>query len=182
MKVLSIIFIPALMLVFAGCSVISKEVRTQVDRSVTVEMVRAAPEDFRGTGVLWGGRILESTNLEDSTEIEVLELALAVDDTPKEDSPSGGRFIVRAPGFLDTSIFEPDRFVTVAGVVEGSETRKIGRMDYVYPIVKPLELKLSKPERERRYYDYPPPWWWYPPYDPLYPYHPWRYPYHPYYP
>jgi len=173
----------------AGCgSVISAKVAETADRSVEIRMVQAAPASFKGTTVLWGGVILSTSNLESSTEIEVLETALSYNDVP-DGEESRGRFIIRNPGYLDAEVFKTGKLVTVAGTVEGVEKRKIGRMEYPYPVVRAIEIKLSTPpgEIEHDYF----PWWPYSPYPygpgypythPYPPYAPYPGPYYPYYP
>ncbi|MBI5888641.1 MAG: Slp family lipoprotein [Deltaproteobacteria bacterium] len=133
----------------SGCgSVMSEAVLKKVDRGLTLDIVRAKPDAYAGRGVLWGGIILASENMEDSTEIEVLETELFSDDTPQSESQSlsKGRFIIKAEKFLDTAVFKPAKRVTVAGVVKGARTGKIGKMDYTYPVVTPMELKLFDPQ------------------------------------
>ena len=135
--------------VLAGCgSVMSEVALKKVDRGLTLDIVRAKPDAYAGRNVLWGGIIVASENMEDSTEIEVLETELFYDDTPQSESQSlsKGRFIIKAEKFLDTAVFKPAKRVTVAGVVKGAQTRKIGKMDYIYPIVMPMELKLFDPQ------------------------------------
>lgn len=133
----------------AGCgSVMSEGALKKVDRGLTLDIVRAKPDAYAGRNVLWGGIILVSENMEDSTEIEVLETELFSDDTPQSESQSlsKGRFIIKAEKFLDTAVFKPAKRVTVAGVVKGARTGKIGKMDYTYPVVTPMELKLFDPQ------------------------------------
>ncbi|MBI5826915.1 MAG: Slp/YeaY family lipoprotein [Deltaproteobacteria bacterium] len=173
--------ISAALLLVAGCSVISKEARKDVDRDITVDMVQSNPELYRGRKVLWGGVIMSSENLEHSTVIEVLETELNMDDRPADGS-SRGRFLIESPKFLDTDIFKAHARVTVAGTIKRVEVRKIGRMDYAYPVVTPMEISLT-PASEYRRRETPPPWFYspyypYPPYGPYYPY----YPYHPWWP
>ncbi len=182
-RVVSIVLLAA---VITGCaSVVSKDTLSEVSREVTPNAVQADPERFIGSKVVWGGIIISSENLEQSTVIEVFQTELSSTDRPKKAPPKGpgSRFLIESPGFLDTVIYKPDTGITVAGIVEGVKTGKIGKMDYPYPIVKPLEMHLFD-MTEYEYEDVPP-FWYYPPpfppyYDPYWPYY--RNPYWPYYP
>lgn len=186
MKTLSLILT---FLMVAGCSVISKETRKEVDPDITLDMVQKNPDQYIGKKVLWGGIILSSENLEKTTEIEVLETELGYDQRP-ENGQSRGRFLIESNRYLDTSIYKENKRITAAGTVQRVETRKIGRMDYLYPVISPIEMKLSEKPPEDAYsgmapwYGYGP----YGPYGPAYPYpgypfgpYPWGpYPYWPY--
>lgn len=172
MKLFTAIALVFFITVMSGCgSVISRNVLDTVDRNVTLELVQANPGAYTGKNVVWGGVIVASENLEKATEIQVLETSLAWDDTPEgpEQGVSRGRFIIESPGYLDTAIFKEGKLITAAGTVKGVKTRKIGKMDYYFPVIFPVELKISEPLPDINYYDYPPPWWWYEPYDPFWP-------------
>lgn len=163
--------------VLAGCSVMPKSVLRAVDRDITLDQVQANPEQYIGSNVLWGGIVLGAENLEDATEIEVIETSLAFDERPRNGA-SRGRFIVRAPGFLDTNIYSKDKRVTVAGTVKAVERRRIGRMEYPYPVLEPIELRLFDPTEDKYLYQDP---YFYGPFYPYGPYGPFH-PFGPYYP
>jgi len=166
----------------AGCSVLPRSVLKEADRDITLDMVQSNPERLVGSKVIWGGVILNSENLENVTEIEVLETELSFDERPKNGS-SKGRFIIQSPGYLDTNIYSKSKKITVAGTVKGIERRKIGKMDYPYPIITPIEVRAFEPLPER----YMDPYYYggyggpYGPYGPSYPYGP-TYPFGPYSP
>ena len=181
MRVITLISLFFIMGAVSGCgSVISKGLLKEVNRDLTIEAVQSAIGQHRGQRVLWGGVIITSENLKGATEIEVLETPLTWGDVPANsvEGGSGGRFIIEAPKYLDTAIYSEGRLVTVAGAVKGLVTRKIGMMDYQYPVITPIELKIFKPTKELGYYNDP--WvdpfyyWGYPgyPYNPWYPGYP----------
>jgi len=145
----------AMIALLSGCtSIISGNVLKGVDRGLTLELVQANPNAFKGKRVLWGGLIVSTTNLENVTEIEVLETALAYNDVPT-DGKSRGRFIVSVNGYLDAAVYKEGQGLTVAGSIKGVSVRKIGKMDYAYPVVTPIELKVSEPYTEDYNYNYP---------------------------
>ena len=147
-----------------GCaSVLSKEALMGADRTLTVDAAQTAPDKHIGKKAVWGGVILSSENLENTTEIEVLETPLSYDDAPAESEAkvSRGRFIIEAPGYLDTAIYKIEARITVSGVIKGIVKKKLGRMEYGFPVITPNEIKLFPPPRRRKspkvvyYYGYP---------------------------
>lgn len=139
----------------SGCaSVLSKEALMGADRTLTVDAAQTAPEKHIGKKAVWGGVILSSENLENTTEIEVLETPLSYDDAPAEAEVkvSRGRFIIEAPGYLDTAVYKTEARITVSGVIKGIVQKKLGRMEYGYPVVTPVELKLFPPPPKVVYY------------------------------
>lgn len=174
-------------LAFSGCSVFSRNITREADRSVTMDMVQAHPDEYKGKRVIWGGMIESTEPQEKTTEIEIIETELGADDTP-QGGTSRGRFLVESDKFLDPKIYQAGKEITVAGVVQGVTTRKIGKMDYPFPVVKPLDIKTFEPRAKQGYgyQEFPQPY--YPmvpsPYPYPYPYpspypgpYPYRYPY-----
>lgn len=171
-----------LLLFITGCaSVISKDVLKQAELHVTVPMVQTDPKAYTGRKVVWGGLIVSTENLENKTLIEVFQTRLDFTQSPtREPLANGGRFIVAIEGYADPLIYREKKGITAAGVITGIETKKIGKMDYAYPVVTPVELHLFDMSEETAY---PPPPYYYqhPMYQPYYwPYYPWWYRPYPY--
>jgi len=141
---------PALVfLLSTGCtSGISREVRDQVDPSLTFKSVFLDPASHTGKIVLWGGEILQVRNTKDETRIEVLQRPLSGDDRPMRDSASEGRFLIRHKGFLDPAVYGMGREITVAGEVQGRQIQTLDEVEYGYPLVEDRELVLWDPQRE----------------------------------
>ncbi|MBI5048066.1 MAG: Slp family lipoprotein [Deltaproteobacteria bacterium] len=176
---LSIIFL----IFLTGCSVISGNIRREIDRTITLPMVQTNPNAYKGKNVIWGGIIISSKNLADKTVIEVLQTPLDRADMVIDKELSKGRFLVDSSIYLDTFLYKAGKEITVAGIIKGITIQKIGEMDYVYPVLEPLQMRIFEPQSEI-IYEPPQPWRPYQPYNPYYPYHPYSpYPYyHPYYP
>lgn len=173
-----LIFILSLLFYGYGCiSVISQDIRKDADRTITIQMVQANPDAFISKRVIWGGIIISSKNLKDKTVIEVLQTPLDERDMVLDRDVSAGRFIIEAGGFLDTFIYRTGREITAAGIIKGLEIQKIEELEYKYPVIESVQIRIFDPEPDIRY-SYPPVWWYYPPYESLYPW--WRYapPYH----
>jgi len=173
----------AALVVLGGCaSVLSTDALRDAEIGVTVAEVQANPDMYRGRRVVWGGVIVSIEHLEDRTLIEVLQTELTGTHRPTRDlAGQGGRFLIEATGYIDAYVYRPERTLTVAGVIRGVETRKIGMMDYPYPVVSPLDMKLFSAFPDERFTEpVPPPLLYFPPYyDPYWPYY---WPYYPYYP
>ncbi|MEK6599380.1 MAG: Slp family lipoprotein [Deltaproteobacteria bacterium] len=185
-KILSILLLaahclsPALFI--AGCSVISKDIRRGADRTITLPMVQANPDAFKGKTVIWGGIIISSKNLADKTVIEALQTPLDISDRVTDKELSQGRFLTESSSYLDIFLYKEGKEIIVAGIIKGISSQKIGERDYAYPVLEPLQMRVFEPQPEIRYM--PSPWWPYQLYNPYYPFYPYyQYPYYyPYYP
>jgi outer membrane lipoprotein len=162
-----------------GCAhPISKGLRNQVDPALSFSQILQSPNNYVGKKVVLGGMIVKTRNLENVTEIEVVEKDLDCFGYPSEDNISPGRFVFRKQGYLEAEIFARGRMVTGGGTVAGTQSGKIGELDYEFPVIEVEELTLW----DAPAYRYPP--YGYGPYYPgwgIYSYYPY-YPYGPYYP
>jgi len=120
---------------------ISKQVRTQVTFFGSFADLQRQPDRFKDEMVVLGGKIIENRTSDVGTELEVLQLELDGDDRPTDSDHSAGRFMVKTKQFLDPEIYARGDRVTVAGRVQGGETRPIGRMAYTYPVIRLVEIK-----------------------------------------
>jgi outer membrane lipoprotein len=146
----------------AGCAqVISKQLREQVAKDLTLSVVLKDPEAYKGETVLWSGVIISSVNLKEGTIIEVLQKPADTRGKPKDVDESEGRFLALYPGYLDVAIYNGGRKVTVAGEVHGKKIQRLGEIDYTYPLISAKEIHLWPVEKEDRVY-YPCPYWPYP--------------------
>jgi outer membrane lipoprotein len=113
-----------------------------VDRSLTPRGVIAEPQMARGKQVLWGGSIIRTTNLKDSTQMEVLAYPLDSNERPQSESDPLGRFIVEQSGFLEPESYAEGRLVTVIGTVSGNRAGRVGESEYVFPVVGARQIHL----------------------------------------
>jgi outer membrane lipoprotein len=159
----------AALLLNACTPVISPQLMDQVDRSLTYSSLSRRPDEFTGKIVLLGGTIVQTVPKPGETEIEVVQKDLLSTGEPQLTDKSEGRFLVVVDRFLDPAIYRPERGLTVAGRVRGSMVRRIGEIDYRYPVVVALELHLwgepLPPPAYPYYYPYAypyyfPGWWW----------------------
>ncbi|HNY65168.1 MAG TPA: Slp family lipoprotein [Deltaproteobacteria bacterium] len=154
----------------AGCAgPIRSELSRKADQSITVDKVLSKPEAYGNALVLWGGMIVNTKPQEGHTSVEISERPLDSQKRPREGALSRGRFLARQKGFLDPSVFDDGRSITIVGRITGTETGRIGDFTYTYPVVAIEEYYLWSPRPVYVYYPYYP----YPSY---YPYSPLRYP------
>ena len=164
------IFVAYCLFSIAGCApVISKQLRGQVAKELTLSEVLKAPEAYKGKTVLWSGVIISSVNLKEGTMIEVLQKPADIQGKPKDVDESEGRFLALYTGYLDVAIYNGGRKVTVAGEVQGKKIQRLGEIDYTYPLISAKEIHLWPVEKKDRVY-YPCPSWHYPRWYYPYPY------------
>lgn len=156
-SIVSIAFATA---VLAGCATVPAPLQGQY---VNVSPHDAAVSEQRGVPVRWGGRIVSTEPMAERTCFEVVSTGLDATGRPRwAADATGGRFVACRAGFYDPAIFQPDREVTITGVVDGYETRRIGEYDYRFPRVQANVVYLW-PVRERVdvvAQPVPSPWWW----------------------
>jgi outer membrane lipoprotein len=154
-----------LILLLSACAhVISKDLRTKSDLSLTLAQVRQNPDTFKGKWVVWGGEIIETVNQQDgTTQIEIFQRPLGWRGEPKETTYSEGRFLILADNYLDPYIFRRGRKITVAGEIAGGKIKPLGEMEYRYPVVSSKQIYLWPVYYYQPYpYYYYDPWWGYP--------------------
>ena len=153
----------------SGCAYpISKELREEANRELTFSMVFQNPAAYVGSVVIWGGEVIGTTNLKDSTEILILDTPLNYHGIPESAELSQGRFIAKSPQFLDPALYKKGKRLTVAGEVIGKETRPLGQTEYTYPVVMAKEIHIWRSTQYTPYYIDPYGWGWYGPYSGFY--------------
>jgi len=136
-----------------ACSVISTEMKTAAGPDVDFGHMMEFTDGYLGQTVILGGYIIDTENREEITLITLLHSPMDMTDSPVAKDKSQGRFIVVAEGFLDPALYAKDRRLTVAGVVERPEFRRIGTKKVKYLKLKSREIYLHT-ERVPGYYDH----------------------------
>lgn len=116
---------------------------------VLPKVVAHTPERYQQAAVIWGGRIVHVTNLADHTEIELLAYPLDTSQRPQTKDPAGGRFIAVIPGYLEPLDYPPGRLMTLSGHIKGARAGKVGKADYVFPLVAVSDEHLWTAEELR---------------------------------
>jgi outer membrane lipoprotein len=133
-------------LFLTGCAGgISRQARSQINYTGPFNSVQAQPETYSGKTVMWGGKIIETLAGNGVTEMVVLQLELNNQGYPMDNDKSQGRFLVRSTRFMDPAIYTEGTLITVVGRLGGSESRLIGEMTYIYPMITMIEMKKWAP-------------------------------------
>ena len=130
------------LLLLSACS--SKPVlpTAGVDLAIKASQVAISAKPLNGTRVLWGGVIINSTNLTDKTRLEVLAYPLNDKQRPQTDKPAGSRFLAYQPGYLETADYAAGRQVSMVGIIDTLEEARLGEHSYVYPTIEVEQLHL----------------------------------------
>lgn len=112
--------------------------------------VAQSPERYAGHAVIWGGRIVQVTNLADHSEIELLAYPLDSSQRPRANDSGSGRFIATLPGYAEPLDYPPGALMTVSGTLDGSRAGKVGQADYVFPLVTATRSHVWTPDEMRR--------------------------------
>jgi outer membrane lipoprotein len=150
--------------------VISGQVKEKARVDVPFSTIKGNVDKYKGEVFILGGIIVETKNTEEGTIIEVVHTDVDSLGYIIDPDRSSGRFMVIEKGYLDPMIFKKRRQITVAAELIGSRVKKIGEIEYVYPLFELKEIYLWK--KERGYYAIPPPYpyplywdkypyWWY---------------------
>lgn len=179
-KTISYIILAFVLLTASSCAPkIPKKVLSNVDKSITFNMLMTDPSAYTGKTVIAGGEIIRAINQNNGdTTIGILEFPLDNGYKPQKGDRSDGRFIVLHKGYLETKIFGPGRLVTIVGTVGKSKKGTIGTMPYTFPVINSIYIKLWPIKQHNPMPIYPigigfsyapymlPPWGYYP-YEPF---------------
>ena len=80
---------------------ISKDLRAMARTDITVKDVLKNPDAYKGSMLIWGGRVIKAVNRQEGTKITVLEIPLDSDGSPGFLETSHGQFIIKTTDFLD---------------------------------------------------------------------------------
>jgi outer membrane lipoprotein len=163
-RVMTIVAIMGVLLA-TGCNryhVIPDHLRGKVNRAVNYEQIKSSPSSHQGELVVLGGEVLSAKRLEDKTRIEVLQLPLTDDLTPKtERTESKGRFVAFDTGkeIVDPAILKEGTPVTIIGEVKAPTKGHLGESQYEFPTLAIRDMTVwntdSAAVSPDRYYAYP---------------------------
>ncbi|HYQ71018.1 MAG TPA: Slp family lipoprotein [Gammaproteobacteria bacterium] len=132
-----------LFLLLGGCGAGSPVFDThQVDRALTPARAAATPHGAIGKSVLWGGSILEVTNLAYTTRVELQAYPLDREGKPRPDAEPQGRFLLEQDGFLEPLSYTGGRLLTVSGTLRRVETCQVNVSQQPCPVIEARQLHL----------------------------------------
>ena len=146
-KLGNIVLLVAILL-FSACATTPKLNLEGVDKKLGPEKVLTSFASFEGDRVLWGGIIVSSQNLKDSSMLEILAYPLDDNYKPDLNVPALSRFIAVQDKYLETLVYAPGRSITMVAVVEEIKRGKIGEAEYNYPLVKAEQIYLWSNQKE----------------------------------
>lgn len=144
MRIKRLSFAPLSLLIglLTSCATTPDFDTTKVDLALTPMSVISEPSLSRGKTALWGGTILDTHNLENNTQIEVLAYPLDSSHRPMQESQPLGRFIIIQKGYLEPTNYNQGKLLTVIGSVDKSQKGKVGKSIYTYPVINAQQLHL----------------------------------------
>jgi outer membrane lipoprotein len=132
----------------AGCATGPFEIdATAVSRIGPAHVL--AESGHEGRRAVWGGRVVNVSNLADRTEIEVVSLPLDGADRPRLGAEPGVRFLLVQPGFLEPTRYSPGRYLTVLGKIDGLDERLVGDFVYEQPVMRAERIHLWPADTNR---------------------------------
>lgn len=138
----------ALLLTLAACA--SAPLKLQgVNRSITPAMV-STNSPYTGERVVWGGIIIKTQPLQDTTQIEVLAYPLESNGEPDRQASPLGRFLIVHRGFLEPTEFSPGHWLSVVGRIGPAQMGKVGKASYRFSVIQPEQLYLWPANRRSR--------------------------------
>lgn len=128
--------------IVGACAATPKFDPALYEAELTPGQVVASIDTAQGRPVMWGGAIVQSTNTNNGTQLEVLAYPLDRKQRPDEEKPAWGRFLAMEDSYLETLDFAQGRHVTIVGRITGVHQGTIGEATYTYPSVKVDEVFL----------------------------------------
>lgn len=171
--------IPLIFVIFliSSCAyVISSPLREQARADISFTDIKKNIDKYRGTIFILGGVIVATRNTDEGTIIEAIQTPVDRYGSIIDPDVSYGRFMAIQKGYLDPLIYKKKRGITIAGELSSTTKKKIGEVEYIYPIFEIKEIYLWKDERHYIPPPYPSPmywhrypywwydYWWYEPY------------------
>ncbi len=132
-----------------GCAS-SPKVADNAERGITP--IQAAEAESLPAGekpLQWGGVIVETSNLADTSELQILAYPLKSNGRPDTTAAPNGRFIARQTGYLESVDYRTGRQVTATGPVTGKREGQVGEATYTFPVMQADELVLWPEESTR---------------------------------
>ncbi|MDT8309906.1 MAG: Slp family lipoprotein [Methylophaga sp.] len=119
----------------SGCVAMNPSIENPPARDLQFAQVSPNISQYQGEVVRWGGVVAEVSNLENQSELTLVQFPLTRYGKPITTANSAGRFIVQSDGFLDPLIYEKGALVTVVGTLSGEQTGKVDQKTLRMPVV-----------------------------------------------
>ncbi|HDS6455581.1 TPA: Slp family lipoprotein [Morganella morganii subsp. morganii] len=124
-----------LSLALAGCATVPESIKGSGTTMLTdFQAVQKAPQAYKGMEARFGGRVLSVQNQPDMTQLEIAVMPLNSTGAPFLGSTITGRMYARINSFMEPDNFR-DQYVTVVGLMNGTQAGKIGDVPYTFPVI-----------------------------------------------
>ena len=135
------LLLPLIGMMLSACASTSPFDLKGVNRNLSPALAKSGA-DYQGKTALWGGLIIQSNNLKERSEIEVLSYPLNDLGEPIRSAEAQGRFFIQQSGYLETAQYAPGRWVSALGTVKAPVQGKVGTADYTFPVIESRQLHL----------------------------------------
>lgn len=109
---------------------------------------------YKNLPVRWGGVVADVENEQNASLVQVLFYPLNSYGRPMLDEQPQGRFVIKSTQFLDPLVYAKNSEITVAGSLNGSIERTIGKKVVSLPLVVATTLYLWPDYNYNNYYGY----------------------------
>jgi outer membrane lipoprotein len=137
-----------LLLILNGCTTAPK-VMENAERDITPTDAVSMQISAEDRPLQWGGVIVETKNLAEVTELQILAYPLKSNGQPDITASPTGRFIAQRAGYLESVDYQKGRQVTATGKLTQKRAGRVGEADYTFPVLSADELLLWPKEHER---------------------------------
>lgn len=128
-------------LLLSGCVTVPPVIQgTTATPQQNLNLVRTSPQVFVGQEARFGGTVINVTNEQSRTRLEIASVPLDSGARPILGEPSQGRVIAYVNGFLEPVDFR-GHLVTVVGPIIGVEAGKIGMTPYDFVVINATGYK-----------------------------------------
>lgn len=136
------------LLILAGCAS-SPKVAENAERGITPTQAASVEVNTEGKLLQWGGVIVETRNLAEVTELQILAYPLKSNGRPNVTASPSGRFIAQQPGYLESVDYKKGRQVTATGKLTEKRAGQVGEAAYTFPVLRTNELVLWPEQSDR---------------------------------
>ncbi len=141
-KCTTLTYLLAVLAFISGCASTPKFDTSAIDLNINPQHAANNAATYMGNPFLWGGMIINSMNLQEETQLEVLAYPLNNKQQPDANQQPLGRFLAIHHGYLETNDYANGRMITIKGILQTNRTGKIGEMEYTYPTLNIEQLHL----------------------------------------
>jgi outer membrane lipoprotein len=143
-----------LYLLLMGCSSIPPTIEDPPALDLAYSAAIQDPTRYKSLPVRWGGVIAEVENEQKDSLLQVLLYPLNSYGRPMLDEQPQGRFVVKNDKFLDPLVYAKNTEITVAGILNGTINRTIGKKEVTLPLVLSTTIYLWSAYDLNNYYGY----------------------------